>query len=113
MNASSRTARRETRPERIVSARKGIQCYFDVDDSTISVWGSAWTTRGTVKVDDRVVSSKLSIRFLTTHDFEHRGYRYQVRFIIASTPPGTSPIPRNDRRRHTAGCRSRRAAGAP
>ena len=92
MNAPNRIARKETRPEMIVSARKGIQCYFDVDDFTISVWGSAWTGREIAKVDDRVVSSKLSIRFSTTHDFEHRGHRYRVRFIIASMATGLARI---------------------
>lgn len=72
----------------IVSARRGIQCYFDVDDITISVWGSAWTGREIKKVDDRVVSNKLSIRFSTSHDFEHQGHQYQVRFIIASAFTG-------------------------
>lgn len=92
MNASNRSAGNEQRPAMIVSARKGIQCFFDVDDVTISVWGSAWTGREIVKVDDRVVSSKLSIRFSTTHDFEHRGHRYQVRFIIASVSTGLTRI---------------------
>lgn len=92
MNAPDRTTRNEKRPEMIVSARKGIQCYFDVDDFTISVWGSAWTGREIVKVDDQVVSSKLSIRFSTTHNFEHRGHRYQVRFLIASMSTGLTRI---------------------
>lgn len=83
MTAPDSTTRQKGKPAMIMSARKGIQCYFDVDDVTISVWVSFWTGREVVKVDDEVVSSKLSLRFSTTHDFEYQGHQYQVRFIVS------------------------------
>lgn len=89
MNTSNR---HPTKPAMIVSARKGIQCFFDVDGVTISVWGSAWTGREIVRVDDRVVSNKLSIRFKTVHQFEHLGHQYTVNFIIASVATGLTRI---------------------
>lgn len=64
--------------------RDGMTCYFDVDGVTISVWASAWSGREIVRVDDRVVSEKLSFRFVTRHPFTANGRRYEVKFIIVS-----------------------------
>lgn len=67
-----------------VGMRKGIRAFFDVDDITIAFWGSAWTGREVVTVDDRIVSKKLSLRFTTEHRFEHAGIRYKLVFRILS-----------------------------
>jgi len=67
-----------------VGLRKGIRAFFDIDDITIAFWGSAWTGREVVTVDDRIVSDKRSIRFRTEHDFEHAGIRYKLIFEAVS-----------------------------
>jgi len=67
-----------------VGLTKGIHAYFDIDNITISFWGSSWTGREIVKVDDRVVSKKLSLRFATSHHFEHAGIRYKLVFTVES-----------------------------
>jgi len=67
-----------------VGLRKGIRAFFDLDDITISFWGSTWSGREIVTVEDRVVSDKRSLRFRTPHHFEHAGVRYKLVFEIAS-----------------------------
>lgn len=67
------------------SYKRGIECFFDVDDVTIRVWGSVWTGRKVVELNDRVVSSKYSFRYSTPHDFEYAGHRYRVVFSISTT----------------------------
>lgn len=67
-----------------ISVRDGIHCWFDVDDITIRVWGSAWTGREIVRVEDgagdHVVSDKRSFRFTTPHEFEYGGHCYRLEF---------------------------------
>jgi hypothetical protein len=72
--------------------RRGIRAFFDVDDITISFWGSAWTGLEVVRIDDRVVSRKRSLRFLTRHHFEHHGIRYELVFRIVSMLRGQMEI---------------------
>lgn len=67
-----------------VGFRKGIRTFFDIDGVTISVWGSTWTGREIVTIDDRVVSSKWSLRFVTPHHFEHAGIHYKLVFRVVS-----------------------------
>ena len=67
-----------------VGMRKGIRAFFDIDGITIAFWGSAWTGREVVTVDDRVVSSTRSLRFVTEHRFEHAGIRYKLVFRLLS-----------------------------
>jgi len=67
-----------------VGLRKGIRAFFDLDDITISFWGSAWTGREIVMVEDRVVSDKRSFRFTTPHHFEHAGVDYTLVFEVVS-----------------------------
>jgi len=64
--------------------RKGIRAFFDLDDITIAFWGSAWTGREIVTVEDRIVSDKRSFRFTTPHHFEHAGIHYKLVFHVAS-----------------------------
>lgn len=78
-----------SKPSRMnISIRQGTHCYFDVDDATITVWGSNWTGREKVWVDDQLVSSKLSLRFTTEHLFENNGHQYRVLFHIVSVASG-------------------------
>ena len=72
--------------------RRGIRAFFDVDDITITFWGSAWTGLEVVKLDDRVVSRKRSLRFQTRHQFEHAGVRYEIVFRILSLLRGAMEI---------------------
>ncbi len=69
-----------------VSLRHGITCFFDVGELTIKVWGSAWTGREIIEIEDsagqRVVSDKRSLRFQTPHDFDHDGHQYRVTFRV-------------------------------
>lgn len=71
-----------------VSLGRGVRSYFDVDDITISLWGSAWSGREVVRVDDRIVSDRRSFRMSTPHRFEHGGHRYEVDFSIESVLRG-------------------------
>mgnify|MGYP006269663311 FL=1 len=71
-----------------VGMRKGIRAFFDIDGITIAFWGSAWTGREVVTVDDRVVSNKRSLRFVTEHRFEHAGIRYKLVFRAVSMLAG-------------------------
>ena len=67
-----------------VGFRKGIRTFFDIDGITIAMWGSAWTGREIVTVDDRVVSRKWSLRLVTPHHFEHAGINYKLVFRVVS-----------------------------
>lgn len=61
-----------------INMKRGIECFFDVEDMTIRVWGSLWNGREVVEVNDQVVSSKRSFRRSTPHEFLHEGHGYQV-----------------------------------
>lgn len=67
-----------------ITARSGIECWFDVDGIVVRYWASAWSGREIVSVvegeTERVVSDKRSFRFLTPHDFEIAGRRYRLEF---------------------------------
>lgn len=64
------------------SLRHGIETWFDVDDITIRVWGSSWTGKEIIRVQDqngeRIVSEKRNMRFVSPHEFEQGGHRYKV-----------------------------------
>jgi hypothetical protein len=67
-----------------VDVRKGIRAFFDIDDITIAFWGSSWNGKEIVTVDDRVVSRKRSLRYVTEHRFECNGIRYKLVFRVLS-----------------------------
>jgi len=75
-----------------VGLRKGIRAFFDLDDITIAFWGSAWTGREIVTVEDRIVSDKRSFRFTTPHHFEYAGIGYKLVFHVASILGGDFQI---------------------
>ena len=75
-----------------VGLSKGINAFFDIDDITIAFWGSAWTGREVVTVDDRVVSDKRSLRYVTEHHFEHAGIQYKLVFRVKSIMRGEMQI---------------------
>lgn len=75
-----------------ISFSRGVECYFDLDGITIKVWGSVWTGREVVELDNRIVSSKYSFRFSTPHEFDHGGHRYKVIFSIAKPMSGLVEI---------------------
>ncbi len=81
------------RPRMNLSLKRGIECWFDVDDVTISVWASNWTGREIVRVqnggDARVVSDKRSFRLMTPHEFELHGHRYRLEFRVK---PGVADV---------------------
>ncbi|MDZ7789269.1 MAG: hypothetical protein U5L08_02000 [Xanthomonadales bacterium] len=64
--------------------RKGIRAFFDVDEITIGFWGSAWSGREIVTVEDRVVSRKRNLRFVSEHRFSHAGIDYRIVFRVIS-----------------------------
>ncbi|TVQ42559.1 MAG: hypothetical protein EA370_00205, partial [Wenzhouxiangella sp.] len=51
-------------------------------------WASVWTGREVVELDGHVVSSRLSFRLSTPHDFHHAGHDYRVVFRIAKVMSG-------------------------
>jgi hypothetical protein len=62
-----------------VSLSDGIRCYFDIGEHTISVWGSGWSGREVVRVDDQVVSeSRNLLRLQNRHDFSLDGASYHL-----------------------------------
>ena len=75
------------------SLKRGIECWFDVDDVTIRVWASNWSGREVVRVqnggDERIVSDKRSFRFSTPHEFDLHGHRYRLEFRVR---PGMADI---------------------
>ena len=75
-----------------VGLGKGISAFFDIDDITIAFWGSAWTGREVVTVDDRVVSGKRSLRYVTEHHFEHAGIHYKLVYRVKSIMRGEMQI---------------------
>jgi hypothetical protein len=64
--------------------RKGIRAYFDVDDITIGFWGSTWSGREIVTVEDREVSRSRNMRFVSEHEFSHAGIDYRIVFRVLS-----------------------------
>ena len=48
-----------------VSLTEGIECFFDVGEHIIHVWGSAWSGRETVSVDGQVVSDTRNLTRLS------------------------------------------------
>ena len=61
-----------------VDWKRGVRCYFDVDDVTIELWASYWTGREEVRVDGQLVSSVRSLRMSTTHAFSWSGIGYEL-----------------------------------
>jgi len=85
-NAKNSTGASASRMD--IDFKQGINGYFDLDGITISVWGSTWSGREVVRIDDRVVSDKRSWRWTTVHEFEHAGNRYRLLFITVSALKG-------------------------
>ena len=83
--ANSQTATRTPRMK--ANLKKGIESWFDVDDITIHIWGSAWTGREIISIQNggqpQVVSDKRSFRFTTPHEFDYGGQRYRVELQVA------------------------------
>src|SRR5690606_5965608 len=75
-----------------ININRGIECFFDVEDVTIRVWGSLWNGREVVELNDQVVSSKRSFRLSTPHEFLHDGHLYLVIFITISIMHGRLEI---------------------
>lgn len=71
-----------------ISLKRGIECFFDIDDATIRVWASAWTGRELVELNDQVVSNKRSLKLSTPHQFQHGGHDYEVVFRLSSVVSG-------------------------
>lgn len=92
MNAANRNTLSGKPSTMKISAKRGVECFFDVDEVTIRVWGSVWTGREAVEVDGQVVSSKYSFRFSTPHEFSHGGHNYKVIFRIAAMLTGLVQI---------------------
>ncbi len=88
MNAASKSQQPEKPSTMKISFKRGIECFFDVDNVTIRVWASAWTGRERVELDGKTVSSKLSLRRSTPHEFDHGGHTYNVVFSIVEFKTG-------------------------
>lgn len=68
-----------------VSLTEGIECFFDVGEHIIHVWGSAWSGRETVSVDGQVVSDTRNLtRLSACHRFEVDGIAYHAIFKTES-----------------------------
>lgn len=85
-NTINQTARNPGTSRMKLSLRHGIETWFDVDDITIRVWGSAWNGKEIVRIQDehgeRIVSELRSLRFVSPHEFDHGGHRYKVEIRI-------------------------------
>lgn len=72
-----------------VSLVNGIQCYFDIGEHTISVWGSAYSGREIVRIDNQVVSDSRNLCGLQSrHDFTLDGVSYHLVFKTESIMRG-------------------------
>lgn len=72
--------------------RTGIQSFFDIDGITIEFWASGWSGKEEVRIDDRLVSELRSLRYRSSHDFEHGGHRYRIEMHCLSLSTGTFRI---------------------
>jgi hypothetical protein len=75
-----------------INWRKGINCYFDVDGITISVWASGWNGMEEVRVDGRLVSRQRVLLRSSSHRFSAGGVDYEIRLTCLSMLTGTFEI---------------------
>lgn len=72
--------------------KKGISCYFDTDDITITVWASSWSGMESISIDGEVVSSFRGWGKSSSHQFEHAGIGYEVQISCQSLTGGVFVI---------------------
>lgn len=72
--------------------KKGISCYFDIDDITITVWASSWSGMESVSIDGEVISSFRGWGKSSSHTFSHGGIDYEVRIACQSLMSGQFAI---------------------
>lgn len=66
------------KPESFLSMSKGLNFYFDTEGSQIYLWGSAFSGKEEVYVNDTLVSSARSWRKTNRHHFTINGTPYSV-----------------------------------
>lgn len=66
------------------SFTKGYWFYFQDGDNEIAAFGSGWSGKEIIYLNDNPVSEDRSYRFSNDHEFTHKGKHYRVRFKMAS-----------------------------
>ncbi|WP_417658322.1 hypothetical protein [Pseudidiomarina sp.] len=64
--------------------RNGFWFYFTHNNHEIAAHASGFSGRETIYVDDSKVSTKISWRFKSGHEFELDGHKYRVEFDVVS-----------------------------
>ncbi|RYV02461.1 hypothetical protein SOPP22_09395 [Shewanella sp. OPT22] len=75
-------------PEHKASIFKGYRFEFEINDHNIVAWGSAWTGREIVSIDDRVVSDLYSYKRKAIHHFDINDTAYEIEFNMVNILQG-------------------------
>ncbi len=70
------------------SARHGYWFYFDIEGIKITAFGSAFSGKEIIFIDDDIVSECRSYRVSNGHKFEYQGSQYEVRFTMQNILTG-------------------------
>ena len=71
-----------------ISLTDGYWFYFDVDNIQIAAWGSAWSGKEVVYLNDDPVSECRNIGRNSEHSFTHAGHSYRVEYNVTSMMRG-------------------------
>lgn len=72
--------------------KNGIRSWFDIDGITIEVWASSWSGMEEIRIDERIVSRKRSLRRSSSHRFAHGGHDYEIQVACVAFGSGTFQI---------------------
>lgn len=68
--------------------KRGYQFYFKAGDNQIACFGSFFTGKEDVYVNDELVSSKRNFGFKSAHEFEIEGVKYRVVYDLVNLITG-------------------------
>ena len=71
-----------------ISLRDGYWFYFNTDDVQIAAWGSAWSGKEIVYLNDDPVSEGRSLGTSSEHTFTHAGHEYRLEYKVTSMMRG-------------------------
>jgi hypothetical protein len=71
-----------------VTLRKGYWFYFEDAGLKITAFGSGFSGKEIVYINDEIVSEKRNYRFKSTHYIQHNGARYKVSFEMKNMITG-------------------------
>jgi hypothetical protein len=71
-----------------ISPKDGFWFYFQDGDDEIAVFGSGWTGKEVVYVNDNPVSESRNYRFNSVHEFTRNGKNYRIEYKVISMARG-------------------------